>query len=515
MADALVIASSAYAVAEICAELGNIPPAFMPIGNRRLFEYQCEWAKSHYENIIITLPSGYQVDESDVGFFRLNNVEMVFSDSGLTLAESLLQVISPGKMQGVDVLFGDTFIPSLSPLPDSVALSTSHENYGWHYENEDDAVERRRLWAGYFSFSDVGLLAQCLLSENEFIDVVKSYAKSRPLEKFSVLDWYDFGHVHTYFSSKRKMTTERHFNMLSIEAGVLHKSSHDSVKMEAESSWFESAPECIRVYLPKYIGRERDKYVNGYSLEYLPLFSLSEIYVFGRLPSVMWERIFRSCSDFLGKCQGVPVSEKLTASNIATEIFYQKTKKRTDLYAKECSIDLGRRWVLEGESMPSIHEIIENSWLRIKTTPAVISGFCHGDFCLSNVLYDFRAGRIKVIDPRGRIFDDEIGFASDIRYDIAKMAHSIIGGYDHIVAGKYRLDVDGHDINFQLMMEAVKPVQEGFSRIEICGRKISEWDVEPMLVMLFLSMLPLHKDNPARQMAFLANALRIYKESML
>jgi hypothetical protein len=35
-------------------------------------------------------------------------------------------------------------------------------------------------------------------------------------------------------------------------------------------------------------------------------------------------------------------------------------------------------------------------------------------------------------------------------------------------------------------------------------------DVQPLVVLLFLSMLPLHSDNPARQAAFFANALRLY-----
>lgn len=513
MAELLLIASSAYAVAEICAELGNIPPSFMPIGNRRLFEYQCEWAREYYDSIAITLPSTYKMDEADAAFFHHHDVRVIFSDPGLTLAQSMKHAVSVLKIQGMDVLFGDTFIPSLVPRPDSVALSTSQENYGWHYDGDQEEGDKR-LWAGYFSFSDASLLVRCLAAKNDFINAVVEYSCSRELERFNVNDWYDFGHVHTYFSSKRRMTTQRHFNVLSIENGVLHKSSNDLLKMEAEASWFECAPECIKVYLPKYIGKEREKYGNGYSLEYLPLFSLSEIYVFGRLPAGMWARILRSCADFLAKCGGVSVPDTGAASDITMQLFYEKTRKRMNTYAVQSGIDLGKEWRLDGECLPSINEIIERSWSAIKEDRPMISGFCHGDFCLSNILYDFRAGRIKVIDPRGRISDAEIGFSSDIRYDIAKISHSILGGYDHIVAGKYRLHLKGYDIDFQLPMDAVSHVQEEFLDIEICGRKVREWGVGPMLVMLFLSMLPLHQDNPVRQKAFLANALRIFKESM-
>lgn len=37
-------------------------------------------------------------------------------------------------------------------------------------------------------------------------------------------------------------------------------------------------------------------------------------------------------------------------------------------------------------------------------------------------------------------------------------------------------------------------------------------DVMPLTVLLFLSMLPLHADNPQRQLALLANALRLYAD---
>lgn len=32
----------------------------------------------------------------------------------------------------------------------------------------------------------------------------------------------------------------------------------------------------------------------------------------------------------------------------------------------------------------------------------------HGDFCFSNIMYDFRAGAIKTFDPRGCDFNGKI-----------------------------------------------------------------------------------------------------------
>jgi len=46
----------------------------------------------------------------------------------------------------------------------------------------------------------------------------------------------------------------------------------------------------------------------------------------------------------------------------------------------------------------------------------------------------------------------------------------------------------------------------------LLGKAIADWDCYPIMVLLFLSMLPLHADRPQRQMAMLANAFRIYKD---
>ena len=44
------------------------------------------------------------------------------------------------------------------------------------------------------------------------------------------------------------------------------------------------------------------------------------------------------------------------------------------------------------------------------------------------------------------------------------------------------------------------------------GRKPAAWDCYPVMLLLFLSMLPLHVDNPQRQKALMANCLKLYLE---
>ena len=119
---------------------------------------------------------------------------------------------------------------------------------------------------------------------------------------------------------------------------------------------------------------------------------------------------------------------------------------------------------------------------------------------------------MKLIDPRGLDADGRITPFGDFRYDIAKLAHSVLGLYDVIVAGRYTLQGSGHDLAFEVFPESRADIADAFRGTAFAGRPPQAWDAQPIMVLLFLSMLPLHVDNPPRQRALMANALRLYQE---
>ena len=60
-----LIASGAWPDAELEAEFGRIPPAFLPIGNRRLFVRQHAALAGQADRIILSLPEDFVPDEVD------------------------------------------------------------------------------------------------------------------------------------------------------------------------------------------------------------------------------------------------------------------------------------------------------------------------------------------------------------------------------------------------------------------------------------------------------------------
>lgn len=143
----------------------------------------------------------------------------------------------------------------------------------------------------------------------------------------------------------------------------------------------------------------------------------------------------------------------------------------------------------------------------------VIHGVLHGDFCFSNILYDSRGDRIKVIDPRGLNYKNDFTIYGDLKYDFAKLTHSIIGFYDYIIAGYYKIEESANG-SIQIVFDIddrVLSIHNNFIH-SFKLNNLTVREIMPLVILLFLSMLPLHADRPDRQKAMLINALKLYKE---
>jgi len=122
----------------------------------------------------------------------------------------------------------------------------------------------------------------------------------------------------------------------------------------------------------------------------------------------------------------------------------------------------------------------------------------HGDLCFSNILYDLSNNQYKLIDPRGKWGSSIFG---DIKYDVAKLRHSIVGGYDSINNELFSVEYNKSKINFQVF----KP-----SNYHKISREFDTWlskrwnltDIKLIEGLLFISMLPLHQDNFKKELAF-------------
>jgi hypothetical protein len=524
----LLITSGAYVESELASEFGRIPPAFLPVGNRRLYTYQISQFSRLHDRVCLTVPDDFALDEADTLWLRAHRVEVLRTTPGAALGAAIHEFLCVTGVAGpLDILYGDTLVTDpLREGSDWLAVGHTDEYYDWYHEAPSSG-QPGGTWTGLFSFADAGLLRTQLEATDDFIAAVRAYDRDvGGLAHWPVSRWLDFGHVHTYFDSKRIITTQRHFNRLRVADGVVTKSGTDSAKIMAEASWFEQAPPSIKPYLAPYICRTIEDERSGdghgracaYQLEYLHLATLNELYVFGRLPERVWRRIFRACDAYLRTAAALdapPAAALPDAAPLDPDMvrrtYLDKTMQRLEAYAAQAGIDLDAPWTLNGQPAPPLRAIAQHAGVALLAAPP-IPAFLHGDFCFSNILFDFRAGRVKMVDPRGT---DALGRPSrfgDLRYDLGKLAHSVLGLYDFIVAGFYVLQAEGRSLQFRVLSERCLAVQRLFAATSFAGRRPAQWQCHPVMVLLFLSMLPLHADDPRRQQALMANGIRLYLE---
>lgn len=118
---------------------------------------------------------------------------------------------------------------------------------------------------------------------------------------------------------------------------------------------------------------------------------------------------------------------------------------------------------------------------------------------------------IKILDPRGMTETGDFSIYGDQKYDLAKLAHSVLGLYDWIISGRYELrknKLGSVSLDFHLD-DRILDIQASFLKSKMMPL-ISLGDIMPCVVLLFISMIPLHSDRPDRQEAMIANAYRIF-----
>ncbi|HEB9356578.1 TPA: capsular biosynthesis protein [Campylobacter coli] len=498
----ILITSAKYSSSDFTLEFGKIPPSFLPFGNKRLYEFQVDLFKNFNQKIFLSLPKDFGLSKFDENKLKELNVETLFVPNNLSLGESIVYCLNICYVfnEELYILHGDTFFKELNFKENSLQVAKVKENYDWAYLDDEfntqsKTIEKDLILAGAYSFSYPQFLIKCIVENNySFVDGMKSYSKVYGFNVVKNDTWLDFGLITSYFHSKKAVSTQRSFNNINILNGYIKKSSFWQEKIKAEINWFDNLPKELFIYTPKVV-----TYKDSYEIEYLCNNTLAELYVFGKLPSYVWKRIFKSLKEFLDKLHSFSSNDKDINFNCK-----EKTLKRLQEFSKQSGIDLHKTIVINSKSYPSILTLVEKLDFYISDVNEFM--LIHGDFCFSNIMYDFRAGTIKTFDPRGFDFSGKITPYGDKNYDFAKLIHSVFGLYDFIIAGFFECKFDSDKIEFFIEEDNnILNIQKEFLNIFNMDD-----NTKALTLHLFLSMLPLHNDFKERQMAFLANAFILY-----
>ena len=515
--------SGDYIGQELRSEFGPIPPSFLPLGNRRLFQHQFRLIPEG-ETVVLSLPESFRVSRLDRIWLDRRGVQTVQVPDGLSLGASFvaaMNLVESPLDEPLRVLYGDTLIDPLPEGDDLIVVSTVEDNYDWavvtgdneHWLDTSEELRQKRtqdVVSGYFSFARPRQLIRCITQCHwDFLEGVSRYHAEVGLELVRLSNWLDFGHVNTFFRSKARFTTQRAFNKMSISPRWVEKSSSHQQKILAEAHWLEQIPPVMRQFTPQYLGRHKRGDSVSYRLEYLHHTALNELYVFAATPEVVWRQIFDACIGFLEECLEWEAPANAFVAALDT-LLVEKTQERLSEFCDKRGFSLSDKWHIGGRSEArSLGDLIDQSepWLPRGTgRPSLM----HGDFCFSNILYDFRTHRIKTFDPRGMTRDGRPSIYGDIYYDVAKLSHSVLGLYDWFIAGYFDVEMERNVITLDIAgAETHERTRELF--LDLIKQRFG---LEPralyaMQIHLFLSMLPLHGDDLRRQNGLMANAFRL------
>ncbi len=480
--------------------------------------------------LYLSLPASYIVTTADQQRLDLAGVTPLKVPDGLRLGESLLYALTiiGDHHDPVHILHGDTLIYD-QPLEqtDVLAVGRVTDAYQWGIlENQarefsifdasglPQAIEVGSVLSGYFSFSNGTELRRSLArSQGDFLAAISDYNRSIELKLWYVKDWLDFGHLQTFYRSRCRIRTQRAFNELEVSFRMVEKRSTNFSKIDAEAHWFETLPPPLRAYTPAFLGKGMPK--PSYRLEYLPLPSLHELFVFGHISEKIWLMILESCFAFMRDC--ITVGQEVALDGvlnkpIINQLTFEKTNERLAEFERAMGYHGDEEWRYKGQRAPSLRRIAEFATEMIDQRTTSFLGVMHGDLCCTNIFFDFRTQRIKIIDPRGTVDNESPTIFGDSRYDMAKLAHSLIGGYDFILSDRAVWSgFDCRDIKIDFPIgSAIDTVAKVTNEYDLLGLRLSDPQVRGIMIHLFMSMLPLHADRPDRQQAFVANAIRLF-----
>ena len=519
-----LILSSAYVVDELQAEFGKIPPVALPLGNKYLLDWQLK-ATLEFGKVYLTLPTDYEVGTTFDNLIQKMDVKVIRLSENLSVGEAILKALEEiefSECEELRIQHGDTLFESIPDVADSISASTLTTNYKWACIQQgcDDLLveisqrtkSTKIVSSGYYSFSDVaGFRKELTSCRADFLKAINQYNKKNRINVENISSSHDFGHVATYYKSKGIFTTQRSFNTLNVTSHTVTKRSVDDKKVSAEARWFQELPSSLKVYSPQLISVSSSPGDVSYTLAYEHLSTLSELLVFGKLPIFVWKKILNCCFEYLlletAHSFDNPVREDLC------EFVLRKSWARVAMANElEFARELLERPVRYLDSAPvTAIQMLEHTSPELRSCATHLQCWTHGDFCFSNILYDFRSEKILTIDPRG--ISEDGNRIQDISYDLVKLAHSIIGRYDLIISGSYQIvrDENRARLVFDLPPE-LRILEDFLLKHYFSTYQITKKSLYAHLIHLFISMIPLHADRPDRQIAFLLNATRLFCE---
>ena len=507
-----VLIPSAKLISEELQKIGKLPPIIYPLNEGIVFDYLLKQYGSQTDGMVIVCHENAAKVHHRLKPYCTGEAQILdlpeLGDLGHTIYYGMKEMLGPVIINFADTLVTDNI---WNYEEDCFFYSESAPSDTWTFFEEQNGVltgiydktdawikNTRKLFVGVFQIIDSVLFRQCLeiafdqkeLPMSSFYYALKRYSEKRPLRAIYTDRWFDIGHADRYYHSKVEVQA-REFNHIRIDRnrGILKKTSEDREKFIGEILWYMKLPADIEYARPRiftYSTHYSDPYVE---MEYYSYHTLHELFLYGDISAWQWQNIFERIRFILAdfrryRTKGGGIGRSLE------DVYLNKTLKRLRFLEDDAAFEgfFKNNIQINGITYCSLSEICGILKKAIPSFLYDVNEFCiiHGDLCFANIMVDTNFQFIKVIDPRGK-FDYIIQDLMDVDCEPEK---AIL---------KYRIFERQRGFDLQEIFRQV-------FREEIGG---DLQRIELIEALLFLSMIPLHRESRKHQYAMLGTGIEI------
>ena len=284
----------------------------------------------------------------------------------------------------------------------------------------------------------------------------------------------------------------RHFNEITSHNDKFIKKSFDIKKIESEFLFLKNIPELLKEYYVQVYEFNKNEKSASYSMQNLPGVDLSITFINGSIDSKDIANILNILKKYFLILKKLSVKKDLNSFSFITNKSNERHEhlKKWEGY-KNLDNFINCHTIFSGidDLYKSSNRLLEKKKRLLNNSG---SYFSHGDLCFSNMIFSDIENKITFIDPRG-------GKGKEVfrtpYYDLAKISHSLLGGYDYIINNISMIEYD-HDMKAYLNFNgAFDHDNENLfkSFVESLGYDLNL--IRVVEASLFVSMLSLHIDD--------------------
>lgn len=402
--------------------------ALVTVGNKPIFVHQYQQLKYLGCKSVVIVVSPRTRDQ----------VEQVLRASGVRCrvavqrtAEGPAHAILAGVHDAADdeicVMFADTYIKDNADLPRSGEICVSKSPFSRKFCWWEARLNRWReeyleagaapVSIGCFRAPTAELERACWVAHDW--GTMNGVLNSLSLTLRDTPSWRDAGDVKALTELNREVFISRDFNNLSLdENGIITKRG----KVVDEANWLRVVDGRRGAFYPRTYGLHwKEDGTDEYQMEYVPLPTLAELYLYWPREPSMWTHITQTLVDRMQDHWHAEAGDGCGGERERARLVYIDgivNRYRDVSYSGTYEVNGDK--VVCGEPLLTTMHIVGSELAG----SAKNFGWLHGDPNFTNVLWSLETSTFRLIDPRGAW--GKTWPWGDTRYDRAKIAYSPI-----------------------------------------------------------------------------------------